>query len=123
MEELRTQQIEALQDALEYCAKLKNGIKNVTGELKGDRLIDTDEYLKEVLDGLNWLIQVVNATLDLINKDDIQIEKEVVNETVNSLSIALKEKDDAAVADLLEGGIMTFIDKFIVAGEAIVGAN
>ena len=45
MEDLRTQQIEALEVAVPYCAKISNALNNLMEELNGHRQPDTDEYL------------------------------------------------------------------------------
>lgn len=109
MEEYRQQQIEALQVAHEYSAKLINGINNVTAELKGNRLLDTDQYLDEVIKGLNWLIEITNRTLDVINEDGELINKNVVNDTIKSLGSALSKKEDSAIANALETGVLEFV--------------
>lgn len=109
MDDYRQQQIEALQVAHEYSAKLVNGITNVTGELRGNRLLDTDRYLDEVVKGINWVIEIVNRTMDVINEKEVRIEKEQVNESVKALGDALSKKDDALIADALEGGVLEFI--------------
>lgn len=109
MDDYRQQQIEALQVAHEYSAKLINGINNVVGELKGNRLLDTDQYLDEVIKGLNWLLEITNRTIDVINEDGILVDKSVVNEAVNTLGAALTKKEDAAIADALETGILTYV--------------
>ncbi|MGN0161828.1 MAG: molecular chaperone [Lachnospiraceae bacterium] len=109
MDEYRQQQIEALQVAHEYSAKLINGIKNVTAELKGARLLDTDKYLDEVIKGLNWVIEITNKTMDVINEDGVVIEKEQVNEAIKTLGEALGKKDDAQIAAALETGVLNFV--------------
>ena len=49
MEDLRTQQIEALDVAVPYCAKISNALNNLMEELNGHRQPDTDEYMKSTL--------------------------------------------------------------------------
>lgn len=109
MDEYRQQQVEALQVAHEYSAKLMNGIKNVCVELKGERLLDTDAYLDEVIKGLNWLIEVTNRTLEVINEETQVIDKEQVNQAVKTLGAALQKKDDAQIAEALETGVLNFV--------------
>ena len=85
MEDLRTQQIEALEVAVPYCAKISNALNNLMEELNGHRQPDTDEYMKSTLNGLNWIVEVYNGTKDLINKDSVVINKEEVNKSVLAL--------------------------------------
>jgi hypothetical protein len=109
MDDYRQQQIEALQVAHEYSGKLIKGIENVSGELSGNRLLDTDAYLDEVVNGINWLIEIVNRTTDVINEKTVQIENNEVNEAVKKLADALSKKDDALIADALKNGILDFV--------------
>lgn len=109
MDDYRQQQVEALQAAHEYSAKIINGINNVKAELRGGRLLDTDEYLKEIVNGINWLIEVTNRTMDVINENEVLIDKEQVNEAVKELGAALSKKDDELIAGALETGVLDFL--------------
>ena len=112
MDDYRQQQVEALQVAHEYSAKLINGIDNVLTELKGNRLLDTDEYLKEIVNGINWLIGVTNRTLEVINENEVLIDKERVNDAINEFGAALGKKDDEQIAGALETGVLSFLKAF-----------
>ena len=105
MEDLRTQQIEALEVAVPYCAKISNALNNLMEELNGHRQPDTDEYMKSTLNGLNWIVEVYNGTKDLINKDS------VVNKSVLALNAANNANDDAARVEALKG-LKAFVDTF-----------
>ena len=107
MEDLRTQQIEALEVAVPYCAKISNALNNLMEELNGHRQPDTDEYMKSTLNGLNWIVEVYNGTKDLINKDSVVINKEEVNKSV----LALNANDAAARVEALKG-LKAFVDTF-----------
>ena len=109
MDDYRQQQVEALQVAHEYSVKIINGISNVITELRGGRLLDTDEYLKEIVNGINWLIEVTNRTLDVINENEVLIDKERVNVAINELGAALSKKDDEQIASTLETGVLEFL--------------
>lgn len=111
MDDYRQQQIEALHVVHEYSGRLIKGIENVVGELNGVKLPDTDAYLNEVLNGLNWVIEIVNKTLDVINEKEIFIKKEDVNASVQTLSSALSKKQDAQISEALKDGILPFIKK------------
>lgn len=110
MDEYRQQQIEALQVAHEYSGKLMNGIKNVVNELDGVRLPDTDAYLDEIVKGLNWIIEIVNRTLDVINEKEVLVEKDTVNEAVKKLGDALAAKQDKQIATALRENILPFVE-------------
>ena len=111
MEDLRTQQIEALEVAVPYCAKISNALNNLMEELNGHRQPDTDEYMKSTLNGLKWIVEVYNGTKDLINKDSVVINKEEVNKSVLALNAANNANDDAARVEALKG-LKAFVDTF-----------
>ena len=107
MEELE-QQLEALEVVSEYSVKLIAGIENVTKEISGEKLPDTEDYLKHVIDGINWIIGVFNGTRDLINAETEVINKEAVNESVLALNAAMEAKDDLKIVSGLES-LLVFV--------------
>ena len=118
MEELKRQQKEALKVASQYCDKLIPGIENVINELKGEKLPDTDEFLKHILDGVNWIIGVFNGTKDLINADFQVIDKENVNQSVVAFNTAVNDKNDQKIVVSLSE-ILVFIKNMKSAAEKI----
>jgi len=111
MEDLRTQQIQALRVALPYLDKMIPAVNNIIDEFSGNRQEDTDEYMKSILNGLNWIFEVYNGTQDLINKDEIVIDKSVVNASVIKLNEANKDNNDANRAEAFKG-ILQFLETF-----------
>lgn len=109
MESNRQEQIEALQAMAEYLPKLKKGMTTVADELKNGRLADTDEYLKSVINGLNWVISITNSTINLLNEKEPAIDKDKINKVSISFSEAYKKKDYGAQSDILTGDLMNFI--------------
>ena len=111
-EELRTQQIEALQVVSEYIDKLLPSMETVAGELSGEKQEDTDAFLKQIIDGLNWVIEVFNGTMSLINEEREVIQKDEVNQQVIQLSEAIIDHNDSRIATILESGIIPFLKEF-----------
>ncbi len=120
MEQLREEQKEALQVGQEYLIKLIAGMEELVPELKGDRKEDTDDFMKQCLEGLNWLIQIYNVTSDYINEGKVRIEKEKVNESIQKFNEAIKSKDDKRIADSIEKNLLGFLHNLSKAiGEVI----
>lgn len=111
MEDLRTQQIEALQAAIPYCDKIIKAIGNIIEEFSGNRQEDTDEYMHSIINGLNWIFEVYNGTQDLINDQGAVIDKNAVNEAVVALNAANGNNDDAARAEAFKE-IRSFVEQF-----------
>lgn len=118
MEELKQQQEEALAMAGKYCEKLIPGMETVLNELSGEKLTDTDEFLKHVLNGVNWIIEIFNGTKDLINAESVVIDKETVNKSVVALNAAMNAKDDQKIADSLRV-LLVFVNQMKNAAQKI----
>ena len=110
MEDKRLQQLDVLRTMYDYNKKLRTGITEVVEEIRTERKEDTQEYLEIVLKGLNWVIQVVNGTKDLLNEKEIIIDKDIINADVMELNQAYMKKDELAIADLLEKSFLPMLD-------------
>lgn len=123
MEDIRKQQLEALEVGVEYVQKLVPAMKEILPELRGDEQEDTMDFLNQIIDGINFVIEIVNATLPLINEKEEILNKEGIEEKVQLLNSALQSRDNTKTAQVLEEGIMPFADIFyqvvsvILAGE------
>lgn len=42
----------------------------IVKELSGNRLEDTDKFLKAIVDAMNWEIAVMNGTMTLLNEEN-----------------------------------------------------
>ena len=65
---IKDDQIEALETLADYIPKLIGGIDTVKAELRGERKPDTDEYLKMIIDGINWVLGIVNGCMSLLEE-------------------------------------------------------
>lgn len=102
MENNRMEQLEALGTLVEFNDRLLRNLPTIIGELSGERKADTDDFLKTIINVVNWEINVTNATLDVLNEDHIRIDKEAFNKKISSLGSSLSLNDDAAIASALE---------------------
>ena len=76
MEDNRAEQKEALEILLEFNERLVKNMKIVVKELSGQRLDDTDKFIKGIVDAINWEVQVVNGTMELLNGGRQRVDKE-----------------------------------------------
>lgn len=111
MEDLRAQQKEALQVLAEYSPKLIRAMKAVVEELRGNRQPDTDEYLRSIVNGMNWEIEIFNHTKDYINESEERLDKESFNQAILQFNEAYTGKDDLKMAELLEGEVLAIFEK------------
>ena len=121
MEEIRQQQMEALEMGCEYIEKLVPAMKEIIPELRGLELPDTRDFLNQQMDGLNFVIDIMNATMSLINEKETILIKDNMEEKVQKLNSALGAMDHAKIADALENDILPMIDIFRQVALVILG--
>lgn len=112
VEHVKEIQIEALQTANEYLTKLIPSMEEVIGELKSEPKEDTADYLYQIIDGLNWVIEIFNGTISLINEKSTVMDKEKINQEVLRLSDAMVSKNFEQAATVLDSGILPFLNEF-----------
>lgn len=104
----RLEQLEALGTLAEFNERLLKNLPTIANELSGNRQPDTDKYLQNIVDAINWEISVVNATLDVINEGQSRISKEEFNQKMMDLSTALSSHEDGKIASALQSLIPYF---------------
>ena len=112
MEDLRTQQKEALITVQDYIQRLKKAIPNACSELRGEMLDDTEEYVHTILNGVNYTIEVLRLTLDYINADELILDKEEINALITDFMEIYRVGPKERIADAFEKDILTYLDKF-----------
>ncbi len=112
MEDIRVQQLEALEVGVDYVKKLVPAIKEIIPELRGDEKEDTMDFLNQIIDGINFMIDIVNATMGMINEKEEILNKDGMEEKVQNLNAGLQARDNAKTAQALEEGILPFMDIF-----------
>lgn len=114
MEENRAEQKEALETLVGFNERLLKNMGIITKELSGERLEDTDAFLKDIINAVNWEIGVMNGTLSLLNEGKERINKEQFNSKVLKFGEAIHANDDAKMAE----AVKELIPEFEGLGEA-----
>ena len=115
MLENRIEQKEALETLGEFNQRLVKNMHIIIRELSGKRLDDTDKFLSSIVNAINWEIQVMNGTMELLNENKQRINKERFNSKIIELDGALQSKDDVK----LMKAFSDILPYFIVLGNAI----
>lgn len=108
MEDNRKEQMEALEILTDFNGRLVKNMTIIVKELSGERLDDTDKFLKSIVDAINWEIQVVNGTIELLNDGKERINKEEFNRAIVSLNDAISANEDAKMAEEFKKVIPVF---------------
>lgn len=106
---IKDDQIEALETLADYIPKLIGGIDTVKVELRGERKPDTDEYLKMIIDGINWVLGIVNGCMSLFEEYNIVFDKEKANDYSAAFSKAYGTGNDTAIADSMDAHVIPMI--------------
>lgn len=119
MEDTRAEQKEALEILMEFNERLLKNMKIIVKELSDERLEDTDNFLKGIVDAINWEVQVVNGTMELLNEGKERVNKEEFNNKIVALSEALQGKEDSKTAEAFKNLIPVFEVLGDVASEVV----
>ena len=98
MEDNRKEQMEALEVLTDFNGRLVKNMTIIVKELSGERLDDTDKFLKSIVDG----------TIELLNDGKERINKEEFNRAIVSLNDAISAKEDAKMAEEFKKVIPVF---------------
>ncbi len=112
MDSIKDQKIEALKNAEEYLGKLIPAMEQVISELKGEMQEDTVDFLLQIIDGFNFMIETYNVTRDLVNDPEQLIKDDELERAVGALSEGFSKKDYGKIADELSTDIIPFLKVF-----------
>lgn len=119
MEDNRAEQKEALETLMEFNERLLKNMSIAVKELSGERLDDTDKFVKSIIDAMNWEIEVMNGTMSLLNEGKERINKEQFNGKVIAFGDAVNAKDDAKMSIAMKELIPEFEGLGVAAKEVI----
>ena len=120
MEDMRKEQIEALETLVEFNDRLLKNIPILVKELSGARLEDTDKFADNIIKAINWEIEVMNLTMDLLNESKERIVKDVANDKIIALSEAINAKDDVKMSEAFEA-LLPVLENLGVAAKEVIG--
>lgn len=105
------EQKEAMQEAASYLDRLIPATEELLTEFQSDIKEDSYEYLKLIVDGLNWVIELYNVTREIINEEEEQIDTEAMDRAMKKFGSAVAAHDDAVVAEELDQSVLPFLKK------------
>ncbi|AVQ37356.1 hypothetical protein C7M56_01175 [Clostridium botulinum] len=99
---------ESLRTASEYIGNLKIGIINSAENFQSGDENKALESIPLIVDGIDWLIQIVELTKD-IHKSEISLDE--LNEKLKEIIEAVENSDFILVGDLFQYELMPIIDE------------
>lgn len=120
MEEREQLQLEVLKELITYSDNLIPALQVLIEELRAGSQEDTNTFLNDVINGINWEIEVFNQCMSLINEKGSYIDKKLMIAAVGNLGNSLREGDTLRVADCLETDFLPFLNKLDLAAKQVV---
>ena len=113
MEDNRKEQVEALEALKDYNPKICKALKEIIPELRGEKKEDTQEYIEHIFRGVNWELQVINGTMELLNEKEQQVSKDSLNEMIVQVNDAYTSKEGEKLAQIIETELPPFLESYI----------
>lgn len=120
MDEREQLQREVLVELIAYSEKLIPAVQILVEEIRGDEKADTSEFLNEVINGINWEIEVYNQCAALLNSKSNYIDKKMMIAAVTSLGQSISSGNNAKVAECFEQDFIPFLNKLSLAAKMVV---
>ena len=120
MDEREQLQHNIMKDLISYSDDLIPALQMLIKELRGSELEDTAEFLNEVINGINWEIEVYNQCAAVINERSSYIDRKAMVTAVKNLGMSLSNGDSEMIADCLETDFIPFLNKLALACKMVV---
>lgn len=119
MEDNRKEQVEALEVLVEFNQRVLKNLHILVKEISGERLDDTDAFMKSILNAMNWEIQVMNGTMELLNEGEQRVDKKEFNDKVVALNEAIASGEDSKLSTAFEE-IIPYFENLGKAADAVI---
>lgn len=113
-------QRDVLVELVSYSNSLIPALQDIIEELRGESKEDTNDFLGEVINGINWEIEVYNQCASLINSKSSYIDKKSMIVAVKNLGISLNSGNTLQIADCFEQDFLPFLNKLTLAAQMAI---
>ena len=117
----REDKIEAITGISNYDENLLDAIPVLAKELKNGKETLESELLGQVMQGINWTVEVLQQAMDVMNEKEKKLDKEVVNGALTELDRAYKLGEPIEIARALEGKMTDALEMICEVGKQFEG--
>ena len=110
-------QRDVLAELISYSDSLIPALQDIIEELRGESMEDTNDFLGEVINGINWEIEVYNQCASLINSKSSYIDRKAMIVAVKNLGISLNSGNSLRIAECFEQDFLPFLNKLALAAQ------
>lgn len=119
MEPTREQVLEAIKGICEYDTKLITACEDIIDDLTTGKITLLSKVMQNIIQGINWTVEVLNRTMDTFNEEKERLNKEELNSALVSFSTAYETGDGARVAEAVQNHIIPFLRKVCEAAQEL----
>ena len=119
MEPTKEQIMEAIRGICEYDTKLIAACEEIIEDLKEEKLSLLSNIMQNIIQGINWTVEVLNRTIDTFNEEKERLNKEELNSALVSFSTAYESGSGEKVAEAIQSAIIPFLHKVCEAGKEV----
>lgn len=112
------EKIEALMTAIDYIDNLKIGIGKLAEDINQGDYKNGITIIPQIIDGIDWLVQVINLTTDL-HKGKVSIGD--MNENLEQIIEAIENEDFILVGDLFGYEVLPILEEVQINARNIIG--
>lgn len=100
--------LEIIDEAYDYCEKLYSGMGNMVINIKNRDLDQIEQYLKNILEGFTWVVEVVTSSKQIYNE---QIDLLSIQEKIKMFVEAYNNMDLLLLSDIVEYELMIQVEQ------------
>ena len=106
-------QKEAYETAVDYLPKLIKTAALVAGEFEGEEQEDTKDLFNQVVEGINWILDVYNHSDSTLYRGGENGTKEELEEKIQRLSHAISKQNKNEMAKSLKEDMIPFLEQYL----------
>ena len=106
-------QKETYETALDYLPKLIKTAALVAKEFQGEEQEDTKDLFNQVVEGINWILDVYNHSDSILYRGGEQGTKEELEEKIQRLSHAISKQNKQEMGNALTEDMIPFLEKYL----------
>lgn len=105
--------LESLQSVYEYIPKLRNGIDRYINLYNSNNITqDMVKLLQMILEGFNWLINVIDKCKHIFQKHGMEFDEDEINTIMKELLESIENDDENLILEILENEILDILDRW-----------
>ena len=119
----REDKLEAIEAICQYDRKLADAMEILAEELETGVSSSKSEVFGQVVQGVNWTIEVLQQVMDVMNEKEKKLDKEGINDALIAFDAACKADDEEKLSDVFMNKLAPAIRGICEVGEQFGGKD